>query len=73
MHVYDGIFIDEYYRPINRGSYGQKDLFSAAPTKSLAQILRKFLWKGPKGMTYENDLDRCIFERWFRITPHDVG
>ena len=21
-----------------------------APTKSLAQILRKFLWKGPKGI-----------------------
>ena len=23
---------------------------SHAPTKSLAQILRKFLWKGPKGI-----------------------
>ena len=27
-----------------------KSVYELAPTKSLAQILGKFLWKGPKGM-----------------------
>ena len=44
------VFLTPIYEPVFGSKIRTLSPMGSAPTKSLAQILRKFLWKGHKGM-----------------------